>query len=262
MPPTRSRPRTPLLLLALATAAALAIFVGWALTRADAAQAQEDGPVVQLYAGWNNVAYQGIALPLPAALGDAHEDVPVVWQFHAPTQAWNLWSLELPPTLRSVTALEPGGVYFLLSLRERAWSQPLTPPPPPPPQPEPEPKPAPAAALWQITFTRTTVLFALEETIAFDETGQGTVQADGVSAATTVEATPLASVDEILRGNDFFAAWPANTRSGCVSCFRYAIAITPPTGAAIHLETDDLGLSGQLFQLVNQLTSILITRLP
>ena len=106
------------------------------------------------------------------------------------------------------------------------------------------------------------MLFALEETIAFDETGQGTVQADGVAAATTVGAAPLASVDAILRSNEFFAAWPANTRSGCASCFRYAIGITPPTGAAIRLETDDLGLSGQLFQLVNQLTSILITRLP
>lgn len=231
---------------------------------AQPARAQEGGePTVLLYEGWNNVLYQGIPLPLPDALGDAAGDVSIVWQFDAAAQTWRLWSVDLPEALQTLTVLQPSGIYFLFAQTQRTWTQPLTAPPPAPPVEPPEPEPAPeppaASGLWSISFTRTTVLFTLNETIRFDESGQGIV-ASGQNAeeAMTVDAAQLAAIDQILRDADFFVGWPADSRSGCTSCFRHSLTITAPSGTSVSLETDDLGMSGDLFALIDRLTRVLI----
>ena len=237
----------------LALTVALAAFL---LAAGGPARAQDEAePTVQLYAGWNNVLYQGIALPLPDALGDAHSDVSLVWQFDAPSQTWRLWSADLTPSLNSLAALYPGAVVFLRSRVERLWTQPLRPPP--------EPAQPTVAGLWEVSFTRTTVLFDLQETIRFDETGAGTVTtAQGESSATSVAGASLMAVDQDLRSLNFFRAWPPDTRSGCLSCFRFSIAIRAPDGTRIALETDGAGTTSDLLELVNQLTGILLAALP
>ncbi len=258
----RSRGLQIAILIAVLAALPLAFAGG-----AQPASAQEgEEPTVLLYAGWNNVLYQGIPLPLPEALGDAAGDVSIVWEFDAAAQTWRLWSVDLPEALRTLSVLQPGGIYFLLSQTQRIWTQPLSAPPPAPtvepPEPEPEPEPPAASGLWSLSFSRTTVLFTLNETIRFDESGQGIV-ASGQNAEEpmTVNAAQLAAIDQIMRGADFFAGWPAESRSGCTSCFRYSLTISAPSGASVSLETDDLGMSGDLFALIDRLTSVLIVAL-
>ena len=213
-------------------------------------------PEVLLYPGWNNLLYQGIALPLPDALNDARESVTTVWQFVAPSQEWRVWRAELPEAVLSLPGLEPGGIYFLFSNTTRAWTQPLTPPPAPPPPPEP-----PAPQLWAITFTRSASIFGLEQRIQFDEAGVGTAQRSGdPEQPLTVGATARAAIESLLDANGFFAAHAPNTATGCVNCFAYRIEIRDRAGSVLVLETDDGGLNGDpaLFALVDQVSAILI----
>ena len=257
--------------LALVIAVAVAVVGASAAPHGPAVGAQSaEGVSVQLYPGWNNVRYGGIVLPTGLALGDAASSVSVVWQLDAPSQSWLLWSRELPASLLTLPTLGPGGIYFVLSSDELVWNQPLTPPPvaplPPPvtsPPDDPSPDPAPALGLWEVSFTRTTVLFALEEVVVFDANGQGTVStASGPPTAVTIAAGSVASVGTILEDSGFFQAGPLNTRSGCTSCFRYAIEIRDPTGGTVTLLTDGAGATGAQRTLVDQLTSVLLGVLP
>ena len=214
--------------------------------------------------------YEGITLPTEQALGDAAGSVSVVWQLDAASQSWLLWSQSLPAALLTLPTLGPGGIYFVLSSddpdvdatadgatgsrRYRQWPRrwPIR-----------NRIRRPANGLWDVRFTRTTVLFTLEEVVAFDGNGQGTVSSTGGSlSAVTIAAGSVATVEAILESNGFFRDGPLNTRSGCTSCFRYAIEIQDPSGGTVTLLTDGAGASGAQRSLVDQLTSILLGVLP
>jgi hypothetical protein len=255
---------------AVVVAVGVALLAPGVVQHGSSVEAQSaEGPSVRLYPGWNNVRYEGITLPTEQALGNAAASVSVVWQLDAASQSWLLWSQSLPTSLLTLPTLGPGGIYFVLSSDDRMWTQPLTAPPVVPVLPEgppvadPPPDPAPAIGLWEVRFTRTTVLFTLEEVVAFDENGQGTVSATGGSpSAVTIGAGSVATVEAILESNAFFRDGPLNTRSGCTSCFRYAIEIQDPSGDTVTLLTDGAGASGAQRSLVDQLTSILLGVLP
>ncbi len=252
MPPIRY------LLAAFLSLAAATIALSIAGGVSDPVAAQEPPePQVQLYAGWNNVLYQGIALTLPDALNDARSEITTVWRFVAQTQAWQVWQDGLPASVASLDGLEPAGVYFVFSRSARVWTQPLSPPEalPPPAEPEPEPDPVP----WAVTFTRSTAVFGLVQTIQFDESGQGTGSRNGGSPQPiSVSRAAVAAIDQMLTDNDFFREEPTNSVSGCGNCFRYSITISDRSGGVVVLESDDVGLSGALFALVEQLSAILI----
>ena len=234
-------------------ATALAIVAALAAFSSGTAQAQS-APAVPLFAGWNNVAYQGIPLPLPDALNNVRGTVPTVWKLDAPSQQWQVWSANIPASLSSLSSVSPGDVLFVHAASAITWMQPLTPPPP---------APTSQPTLWEITFSRTTILFNFEESITFDENGLGTVtNTQGTAAAVLVNVGSLAGVDATLDTNGFFASATPDTRSGCTSCFHYTIVVRAPDGSSITLNTDGAGVSGALQRLVNQLTAILITSLP
>ena len=230
------------------------------------ASAQTPAPTVTaLFAGWNNVVYQGIALPLPDALNDARGDVSVIWQLEASSQTWRVWSEALPAAAVSLPALEPGGVYFLFSQQARLWTQPLTAPaaPPAPPAPPEEPPPQeapPVAELWQIQFTRTAAILGLEQTLTFDESGAGSGPGD--TQPVTVDAGSRATVGAILEANEFFVGAAPEDLSGCVNCFHYTLTIRNWAGDVVTIMTDDLRLRGALLTLVDELTRILLAALP
>lgn len=212
-------------------------------------------PPVLLFEGWNNVAYQGLTLPLPDALNDARGHVTTVWQHVAPTQEWRVWQEGLPPGVASLAQLETGGVYFVRSTVGGVWMQPLLPPTILPDPPEPE---APAAA-WELTFSRSASALGLAQTVHFDASGAGGAsEGGGAEQPLSVEVAALAGIDGLLHANDFFRTWPASAVTGCGGCFLYAIAIREPGGGQITLQADDFGLTGALFTLVEQLSAILI----
>ena len=245
---------------------------GFAPGGPEAASAQTPTPTVTaLFAGWNNVVYQGVSLPLPDALNDARDDISIIWQLEASSQTWRVWATALPTVAVTLPELEPGGVYFLFSRQARLWTQPLIAPaapslPPPDPQPDPPPDPPPSAGLWQIQFTRTASILGLEQTLTFDESGAGSAgsagSGPGGSQPVTVTSGSRETVRAILTANDFFAGATAEDLSGCVNCFRYTLAIRDRTGNVITVQTDDLRLSGALFTLVEELTRILLRRCP
>ena len=180
-----------------------------------------------------------------------------VWEFDAASQGWRLWSPALPQTLQALQALEPGGIYFLLASRATFWVAPRTPPPA-----------APAAAAgeqaqsWQLTFTRTTPLFDLDDRLIIDASGGGIVQSlNAGTRAVTVDAPRLALIASLLSANDYFRGYPSDSRSGCVSCFHYRLTVRAPSGGSNTLQTDGLGLSGALMQTVDQLVAALIAGL-
>jgi hypothetical protein len=254
-----------------AAAVAMAMFGPSVVQRSSTVGAQQSSDTaVQLYRGWNNVRYEGIVLPTEQALGDAADAVSVVWRLDAPSQTWLAWSRALPASLLTLPTLGPGGIYFVLSSEERVWHQPLAPPSvaplaPPVTSPiaDPPADPAPSLGLWEVRFTRTTVLFALEEVVVFDANGEGTVSTlGGEPSAVTIATGSVASIGTILEANGFFGAGPLNTRSGCTSCFRYAIEIRDPAGSTVTLLTDGAGASGAQRTLVDQLTSVLLGVLP
>lgn len=265
----------PRILLALfGVAVVAAVIAGIVAPRSAGAQTPAS---VQLYSGWNIVLYDGLALPPELALNDAYPMVDSVWEFKAVSQTWTVWGRDLPPRLLSLTTLEPGGIYFLKSEGEVMWSHPLTPPPPPgtapadtgpadpgtsgdtPGDPGAEPAPTPVTGMWRVAFTRDTVLFEFEDRLEVGEDGSATAtKGGGETQAFTLDAGTLGQIDAILEGEGYFAAWPTDTRSGCASCFRYAVTITTPDGATVELLTDGAGVSGALLELVDALTAAVI----
>ena len=165
-----------------------------------------------------------------------------------------------------------GGLYFLQTTRATFWLPPLVAPDPPaetaesggPPETIDEATTddtadAPAEpGLWQIRFTRTTPLFALEDSLVLDEAGSAVVETLA-TAPQGVSVAPgrLAALGQTLASNDFLQAHPADTRSGCVSCFHYLLEIRTPDGDQLIVETDDLGMSGTLLATVEQLVAAL-----
>jgi hypothetical protein len=217
-----------------------------------------------LYPGWNLLLYEGIALPTQQALNDAAPVVESVWAFEAQTQTWTVWSRELPEPFISLAQLEPGGIYFVRALSGAQWTHPLVAPPQPEPEPEPAPDPDPDPAptgtgAWQVVFERTTVLFAFDESLTIAQSGAMTVNRDGVESQSTLDATNMAGLDALFETNTFFLAWPSDTTSGCVSCFRYTITMTAPDGQSTTLESDGVGASGALLDAINRLTALLLS---
>lgn len=92
----------------------------------------------------------------------------------------------------------------------------------------------------------------------------------GAAVAETLSTAPrqvgiapgrLAGLSQILNRNDFLQAHPADTRSGCVSCFHYLLEIRTPDGGTLTIETDDVGMSGELRTTVDQLVAALLDAL-
>ena len=220
------------------------------------ARVSAQGPIQELFPGWNVVLYGGVGMETPLALNDVRPLVESVWEFHARSQSWTMWSPALPGELTSLQRLERGRIYFVRSLGAGSWTYPLV---APDPQPEPEPEPPTPPGEWRLTFSRTTVLFALEESITIGESGAGESTKDGETAAFTVDAVSLIQVGGLLESNGFFGDWPDDTESGCTSCFHYTLAITSPAGATVTLASDGVGASGDLLALINGLTAILLT---
>ena len=245
-------PRYPLSLLLLVLMLSLAAVIG------SQRQTQAVSPTT-LYAGWNLILYEGIALPPEQALNDAVAAVESVWAFHAETQTWTVWGRDLPAPIVSLAQLEPGGIYFVRSLSVTDWTHPLVAPPAPEPDPEPDPDPAPmGAGSWLVVFERTTLLFEFAESLTIAESGAMTVNRNGVEFQSTLDAPKLAGLDALFEANTFFLAWPADTTSGCVSCFRYTITLTAPDGQSTTLESDGVGASGALLDAINRLTAFLL----
>ena len=244
----------------LAGVALFGVASGGPLGGPEPASAQTPTPTVTvLFAGWNNVVYQGVSLPLPDALNDARDDVSIIWQLEASSQTWRVWATALPTVAVTLPGLEPGGVYFLFSHQARLWTQPLTAPAAPS---LPPPDPPPSAGLWQVQFTRTASILGLEQTLTFDERGAGSAgSGPGGSQPVTVAAGSRATVGAILTANDFFAGATAEDLSGCVNCFHYTLAIRDRSGNVITVQTDDLRLSGALFTLVEEMTRVLLAAL-
>ena len=265
------RARLALFLLALAALAGpLALLPGRAT-----AQAQPPALVVpvRLFAGWNDVFYEGVTLPVEQALGSVADAVPVVWEFDASRQRWNVWSASAPAVARSLSFLQTGGLYFLRSTRATFWLPPLTPPAAAAADPAPgsadagadgdEAGSVPAqAGLWEVSFTRTTPLFALQDGLSFDDSGRGVVETLGAPARDVVlDADRLAGIARILEASDFLQQHPQDARSGCVSCFHYEVAVRAPDGDRVTILTDGVGLSGALLTMVDQLVAALIAAL-
>ncbi|MCY3887410.1 MAG: hypothetical protein OXG19_06860 [Chloroflexi bacterium] len=219
---------------------------------ANSDQSPSSAPVVQLFAGWNHVPYMGLTLPLPDALNDARPHVTTVWQYDAAIQKWHHWREGLPPQVASLAQLERGGVYFVFATQGALWTQPLA-----PPSSSPEPGSRPGA--WEVVFTRSVDALGLSQTARFDATGSGAMsQAGGAEHAFTADSTALATVDRLLRDNDFYRSWPGSAVTGCPGCSLWEITIRDPNGGQIALQADDFGLSGALFTLVEELYAILL----
>lgn len=215
-----------------------------------------------LYPGWNLLLYEGIALPTEQALNEAAPVVESVWAFEAETQARTVWTRELPDPFISLPQLEPGGIYFVRALRGAQWTHPLVAPAEPEPDPEAEPEPDPAptdTGAWLVVFESTTLLFAFEESLTIAESGAMTVSRNGVESQSMLDAANLTGLDALFETNMFFLAWPADTTSRCVSCFRYTITMTAPDGQSATLESDGVGASGALLDVINRLTAFLLS---
>ena len=258
---SHSRPSGVRRLIVILVAFAIAAAAGWAAVAAQEPEPEPQptteppvAPQVQLFKGWNNVPYTGLSLPLPDALNDARGHVTTVWQHVAQTQEWRVWQEGLPPAVASLMMMETGGVYFVQSTTGGMWTHPLAPPTELPAPPTPEVPPAE----WELTFSRSADAFGLAQTLSFDATGSGAAGNSGAEQALNVNAAALAAVDGLLRANGFFGAWPTSTVTGCGGCFLYEITIHGPSGGVTTLQADDLGLTGALFTLVEQLSAILI----
>ena len=261
------------------TAVAISLALGALMLLGAAASAQAPttpsttvpSTTVRLFSGWNNVVYTGVALPVPDALTTVAPDVPVVWQFDAPSQRWNVWAADAPAATHTLTHLQPGALYFLRATRSSVWIHRLTAPLPPPPDqvasPQNDPQdvtasPAATPGVWQITMTRTTPLFTLQDTLRID--GDGNVLVDSLTTPARLIPLPnaeIAALAATLEANDFLRGQPADTRSGCLSCFHYALTITPPQGDSRTILTDDAGLSGGLLAVVERLVATLLNGL-
>lgn len=130
-------PRSLLLVVLLAAVAWALVPSGIALAQTAPAADSTAALVapVRLFAGWNDVLYQGITLPVEQALSGAVASVPVIWEFDAASQRWNVWAAAAPAVAHSLTHLQPGGVYFLQATRATFWLPPLVAPPAPPAEP-------------------------------------------------------------------------------------------------------------------------------
>ena len=246
------------IIVALAVLAAAAT-AGWATVAAHDPSSESNSdrelssaPVVQLFTGWNHVSYMGLTLSLPDALTDVRAHVTMVWQYVAATQEWRSWREGLPTRATSLIQLERGSVYFVHSTQDGLWTQPFA-----PPLSSPEPESLPAT--WEVLFSRSMAALGLAQTMQFDATGTGTIgQAGGTEQAFTVDSTALATVDRLMRDNDFYRRWPASAVTGCGGCSLWEITIRNPSGGRVILQADDFGLSGALHALVEQLSAILL----
>ena len=262
-PLVHARPSRPLnivgrLIIAVAALAAVVAGGGTTVTAhgpssdVNSDQSLSSSSVVQLFAGWNNVPYMGLTLPLPDALSDVRPHVTIIWQYVAATQEWRGWREGVPLRSASLVQLERGRAYFMYSTQSGLWTQPLAPLPGPS---EPESPPG----TWEVVFNRSVAEFGLSQTVRFDAIGTGAIShAGGAEQAFTVGSTALATVDQLLRDNDFYHNWPGSAVTGCGSCYLFAITIHDPSGGQVTLQADDWGLSGALTALVEQLSAILL----
>ena len=262
-PPVPARPSQPLRVIGRCfialTALAVAAATGWTAVTAygpssdvNSDQSLSSPSAVQLFAGWNNVPYMGLTLPLPDALSDARPHVTIIWQYVAATQEWRGWREGVPLRSASLVQLERGSAYFMYSTQGGLWTQPLAPP-------SSSPQPGSLPGAWEVVLNRSVETFGLSQSVRFDATGSGVMsQAGGAERAFTVDSTALATVDRLLRDNDFYRNWPGSAVTGCPGCSLWEITIRDPNGGQIVLQADDFGLSGTLLALVDQLYAILL----
>jgi len=76
--------------------------------------------VLQLDAEWNNVVYNGEALPVEQALNDALNDALSVWRWRSVTATWTRGA---PDLLNSLGVLDPGAVVWLRAGAAGPWTQ-------------------------------------------------------------------------------------------------------------------------------------------
>ena len=78
---------------------------------------------VQLFPGWNNIAYDGETLPVDRALGEIAADVVAVWHWEAEAASWTNY-FRAAPAIATLTALITGEVYWLRAERALVWQPP------------------------------------------------------------------------------------------------------------------------------------------
>jgi hypothetical protein len=71
----------------------------------------------------------------------------------------------------------------------------------------------------------------------------------------------LAQIAQALTDAGFLQQHLPDARSGYVSCFHYTVSIRSPDGSSVAIETDGLGMTGELLRTVDQLVAALIEAL-
>jgi hypothetical protein len=91
--------------------------------RSQAAAQRGGSPLIE---GWSLVVYEGLSLPVPAALNDATDAVDAVWAFDQDSQSWSGWSEAIPAPVRGFSVLRRGEAYFVLATEAAQWTFPQT----------------------------------------------------------------------------------------------------------------------------------------
>ena len=97
--------RSPLVvLIPLLVAVTAVVAMAASSTHADAS--------IQLFSGWNNIAYDGETLPVERALGEIAADVTAAWHWDAKAASWTNY-FRAAPSIATLTALVTGEAYWL-----------------------------------------------------------------------------------------------------------------------------------------------------
>ena len=99
-----------------------ALAAGGGLLWPSPAASQGTGTSVALVSGWNNVAYTGDGLTLPAALNDAQPLVSTVMLWDPASSSWHAWSTALPPTLIDLPRLDANTAIWVQASTAGMWN--------------------------------------------------------------------------------------------------------------------------------------------